>query len=266
MFVVWNYLVLAFSALLPLVNPPASALVFLGLVGVQQPEVYRSLARKIAINTVIFFAVIELIGSAMLAFFGISLPIVQVSGGLVLAAMGWSLLNSKDSESPPAQRANEIRTVQAEAGREVAAAAIHSSTQPPATAAEPPCSEPATQPSLEPPAQPAAARKLSQKAFYPYTFPVTAGPGSIVVMLTLSAHAAKHTLTGNLLAHLGLLLAVILLSLLVYFAYAYAPRITAAISPATAQGILRVVAFILLCIGVQIAWNGLSSLIATLPH
>lgn len=274
MLVVWNYLVLAFSALLPLVNPPASALVFLGLVGVQPPEVYRSLARKIAINTVIFFAVIELIGSAMLAFFGISLPIMQVSGGLVIAAMGWSLLNSKDSESPPGQRASEIRTVQAEA-----AAARQSATPQPAAgesattgqtaAAAPaaqPCPEPLSADPAEAPLQPASARKLGQKAFYPFTFPVTAGPGSIVVMLTLSAHAAKHSLTNNLLAHLGLLLAAVLLSVLVYFAYAYAPRITAAISPATAQGILRVVAFILLCIGVQIAWNGLSGLIATLPH
>jgi multiple antibiotic resistance protein len=48
---------------------------------------------------------------------------------------------------------------------------------------------------------------------------------------------------------------------LVYLCYAYAPRITRSISPSTAHGILRVVAFILLCIGVQIAWNGLSELL-----
>jgi multiple antibiotic resistance protein len=49
---------------------------------------------------------------------------------------------------------------------------------------------------------------------------------------------------------------------LVYFCYAYAPRITKIIPPSTAHGILRVVAFILLCIGVQIAWNGLAVLVA----
>jgi len=42
--------------------------------------------------------------------------------------------------------------------------------------------------------------------------------------------------------------------------YAYAPVITARVSAATAHGILRVIAFILLCIGVQIAWNGLNGL------
>ncbi|MHB1699171.1 MAG: MarC family protein [Acidobacteriaceae bacterium] len=219
----WTYFALAFSALLPVVNPLSSALVFLGLVGIQPPKVYRSLARRIAINTVIFFSVIELIGFALLRFFGISLPIVQVSGGLVVAAMGWSLLKEKDTQ-PDAEK------MQAEAEAQE------------------------------------NTRALEQKTFYPFTFPVTAGPGCIVVMLTLSAHAAKHNLTNSILAHAGLLLAVIVLSILVYFFYAYAPAITRAISPSTAHGILRVVAFILLCIGVQIAWNGLSTLLGTLLH
>ena len=52
-------------------------------------------------NTVIFFAVIQLVGSSLLGFFGISLPIMQVSGGIVIAMIGWSLLNQKDSA--PAQ-------------------------------------------------------------------------------------------------------------------------------------------------------------------
>ena len=94
----------AFTALLPVINPLGSALVFLGVVGPATPDVYRTLARRVAINTVLFFFVIELVGSALLNFFGISLPIVQVSGGFVLAAMGWSLLNQKDAEKPAPDR------------------------------------------------------------------------------------------------------------------------------------------------------------------
>lgn len=82
-------------------------------------------------------------------------------------------------------------------------------------------------------------------------------------MLTLSVHASRGDLTSKLLSHVGLFLSAVVLSVLVYFCYAYAPRITRTISPATAHGILRVVAFILLCIGVQIAWNGFSQLIKT---
>jgi multiple antibiotic resistance protein len=222
MVLLWKYFAFGFSALLPVVNPLGSALVFLGLVGIVPPEIYRSLARRIAINAIIFFAVIELLGSALLSFFGISLPIMQVSGGLVLAAMGWSLLNEKDPQTTVNQAHEEVEANQQ-----------------------------------------AKSKSLEQGAFYPLTFPVTAGPGCIVVMLTLSAHASKKTLTDNVLAHAGLLLAVIVLSALIYVCYAYAPQITRKISPPTAHGILRVVAFILLCIGVQIAWNGAATLLTT---
>jgi multiple antibiotic resistance protein len=223
MFLLWKYFALGFSALLPLINPLGSALIFLGLVGAAPIDIYRGLARRIAINTVIFFAVIELIGSYLLGFFGISLPIVQVSGGMVIAMIAWSLLNQPDSTPSPEKT-------------EAAAPAV----------------------------TPAEIDSLQQKAFYPFTFPITAGPGCIVVMLTLSVHTDQTTLEDKVLAHVGLFIAVVALSALVYLCYAYAPKIARTISPATAHGILRVVAFILLCIGVQIAWNGLSDLLTPL--
>jgi multiple antibiotic resistance protein len=70
--ILWRHFALGFSALLPLVNPLGSALVFLGLVGMQPPQVYKTLARQIAINMVLFLAVIEFVGSYVLSFFGIS--------------------------------------------------------------------------------------------------------------------------------------------------------------------------------------------------
>jgi multiple antibiotic resistance protein len=223
MYLLWKYFALGFSALLPLINPLGSALVFLGLVGRAPIDTYRSLARRIAINTVIFFAVIELIGSSLLGFFGISLPIMQVSGGIVIAMIGWSLLNQKESAPNP----------------EKTEAAVPAVTK-------------------------AEIAELQDKAFYPFTFPITAGPGCIVVMLTLSVHATQHTVSDTVLAHVGLFIAAILLSGSIYLCYAYAPRIARSISPSTAHGILRVVAFILFCIGVQIAWNGVSELLKPL--
>jgi multiple antibiotic resistance protein len=93
------------------------------------------------------------------------------------------------------------------------------------------------------------------------TFPVTAGPGCIVVTLTLSAHASAKGMLPDVMAHLGIVLAVVALSLSVFICYAYAPKITARIPPQTAHGILRVIAFVLLCIGVQITWNGVEALL-----
>ncbi|HLX86103.1 MAG TPA: MarC family protein [Terriglobales bacterium] len=217
MLLVLKYFAFAFSALLPLINPLGSAIVFLGLVGNAPPEVFRKLSRRIAITTTLFLLVIELVGAALLRFFGISLPVVQVAGGFVLAAMGWGLLNN--SNSAASKEKSDVVT--------------------------------------------ADFRSLDEKVFFPFTFPVTAGPGTIVVMLTLNAHASQVQVVDDFLSHLGIFLAAVLLSFGVYLCYRYAPRITQKIAPQTVNGILRVVAFILLCIGVQIAWNGLKVLIKT---
>lgn len=212
-----KFFALAFSALLPVINPLGSALVFLGLVGNAPDPVFRDLARKIAITTTLFLVVVELVGTGLLAFFGISLPVVQVAGGLVLASMGWQLLNQPDSAPNPDAKAE---------------------------------------------AKEVSFGSLAQKVFYPLTFPVTVGPACIVVMLTLTAHASvKGNLLEGLFAHVGIFLAVIALCLTVYICYRYAPRITDHISPHTAHGILRIIAFVLLCIGVQITSNGVASLL-----
>ena len=211
---------LAFGALLPVVNPLGSALVLLGIVGNAPAPVFRSLARRIAINMTLFMLVVELLGAGLLNFFGISLPVVQVAGGLVLASMGWKLLN---------QPATATKT-----DADVKEAGFGSSD----------------------------LRSVEQKVFYPLTFPVTIGPGCIVVMLTLSAHDSVqgHRLE-NVIAHLGIFLAVVALSASIYVSYRYAPKITERVSHGTANGILRIVAFVLLCIGVQITAIGLGTLL-----
>ena len=219
---IWKSFLIAFSALLPLINPLGSAIVFLGLVGDVPPQVYRVLARKIAINNVIFLAIIDLLGSTILHFFGISLPIVEVCGGLVIAAIGWSMLNQ--AEAAPMSRDKSV-------GIQVTADASLS--------------------------------VLQQKAFYPLTFPITSGPGALVVTLTLATREEAGRTGLGLLEHSGFFLAIFALSALVYLCYANAPRLTRAIPQPTVHGILRVIAFILMCIGVQIAWNGFSTLIPT---
>lgn len=220
---VWTSFLIAFSVLLPLINPLGSALVFLGLAGDAPASVYRSLARRIAINNVIFLFIIEVLGATILRFFGISLPIVQVSGGIVIAAMGWSVLNERDA------RANSRNKQEETEARDES-----------------------------------KMEDLEHKVFYPFTFPITSGPGTLVAVLTLTAHISEKDIYKDIQAHAGVFLAVVMLSLLVYFCYAYAPKITKVIPPSTAHGILRVIAFILLCIGVQIAWNGLSVLLGNL--
>jgi len=112
------------------------------------------------------------------------------------------------------------------------------------------------------PLSPPDPEHLERKIFYPLTFPITAGPGTLVVTLTLSAHATKGTLPEILLGQLGLIIGMLLMCVVVYLFYAYAPGITSHISSSTAHGIMRVISFVVICIGVQIAWNGFTALLA----
>jgi multiple antibiotic resistance protein len=219
----WKSFLLAFTALLPLINPVGSALVFIGLVGDEPALVYRQLARQVAIATIGFLVVIEFLGSVLLNFFGISLPIVQVTGGIVIAAMAWALLFEKDANACTWNKHQEI------VGSKLA-----------------------------------EGDDLSGKVFYPFTFPITAGPGTLAVMLTLSAHASENNLHGKVAAHLGVALAALVLSGFVYLCYGYAPKLIEAVSPSTVHVILRMITFLLMCIGVQIAWNGMFILGETL--
>jgi multiple antibiotic resistance protein len=203
-----------------MINPLGSALTLMGVVGEVPPDAYKYLARKVAINNIIFLTIIEVTGSAILRFFGVSIPVVEVSGGIVIASIGWSVLNADPARGGVQFKNNDIS---AESGT--------------------------------------TGHRLDQLLFYPLTFPVTSGPGTLVLMLTLSAHVSNPSIPQNLLGHLGIFIAVLVLSLMVYLCYAFAPRLTSAIAPSTVRGILRVVAFILLAIGVQIAWNGLSVLL-----
>ena len=213
--IIFKFIPLGLTALIPVINPIGSAMIFLGFARSLDHQAIKKLAKQISINTVLFLGIVEISGLYVLRFFGISLPIVQVAGGLVLASMGWGLLTKSDPET----------STSATTG--------------------------------------VSAVSLEDKAFYPLTFPITAGPGCIVVAVTLSAHASRPTLLETGMAFLGLLLGTGLIGVIVYFSYAYADRIAARLSPAVTQGVLRVISFILLCIGGEITWNGLQTLIKT---
>src|SRR5262249_50686088 len=178
-----NYFVLGLSALLPLINPPGTALELLSIVGVYQVRPYKILARKMAVNTILFLLVVALAGPYALQFFGISIDILQLVGGAVLAAMGWRLLNKPDDKSD--------------------------TRDPNVTRAAKDC----------------VVSFWQSRAFYPLTFPITVGPGSVAVMLTLSAQAKHVDTSGRIPAFLGLFVCAAVLSFLIYLFCAYAPVI-----------------------------------------
>jgi multiple antibiotic resistance protein len=157
-----------------------------------------------------------LIGAYVLDFFGLSIPSVQVAGGIVVCMIAWSLLNSPNS--PPALDRNSPQTARPD--------------------------------------------DLSQRAFYPMTMPLTVGPGSISVALTLGANPPLgfRSLLLTALAHA---VGILLVALGVYLCYRYAERILRKLGATGTSVVVRLSAFILLCIGVQICWNGVHGLIVS---
>lgn len=214
-----KYFIMGFSALLPLINPPGSAFELLGAVGVAEGDTFKLLAKKIAANTVMFLTIVALLGPYTLRFFGISLEVLQLVGGAILAVLGWRLLNKSSSE----QKIGD--------------------------------------PGVRRAAEDCVANCWQSKTFYPLTFPITVDPGTIAVTLTLSAQASSLQFTDRAGAFVGLFLCIAVLSLMVFVCYAYAPFVARMMPSAFAHGVLRIVAFLVICIGVQISWNGIRALL-----
>jgi MarC family membrane protein len=129
---------LTISALFPIVDPLAGSPIFLAMTQEYSTATRKALAWRVAVNSLLLMVGSYFVGSHVLNFFGVSLPVVQVSGGLVVASMGWSMLLEKEETYETARKNVQCSDV------------LHS-------------------------------------AFYPLTLPLTVGPGSISVAITLGA-------------------------------------------------------------------------------
>jgi multiple antibiotic resistance protein len=211
---------LALAALLPIVNPIGSAALFLALTQGHPAPLRQMLARKIAVNSFLLLGGSVLVGTYVLRFFEISIPVVQIGGGLVVLATGWSMLNQKEGE-------------------------IKSDVRPADCAIDP--------------------EFASEQAFYPLTLPVTVGPGSISVAITLGANLHGGGFNRALLI-VDALLASAIVAYLVFLCDWYAEPLSRKMGRTGISVTVRLCSFLLLCIGVQIVWNGASSLLGIPGH
>ncbi|HEX7157827.1 MAG TPA: MarC family protein [Edaphobacter sp.] len=208
--------ILVVAALFPVVNPLAAAAVLLNVLSGLEPALHRAFAQKIAIYCFFLLIGSMLWGVKILTFFGISIYAVQIGGGLVVAATGWSLLarDSNDTRSNNAQDAS-----------------------------------------------------ILDHAFYPYTMPLTVGPGSISVAITLGAHLpaelhASSSLSPRVL--IASLVGIALVCIIIYICYRYANAAARLLGASGTSLVLRLSAFILLCIGVQIICTGIKGYLAAI--
>jgi len=108
-------------------------------------------------------------------------------------------------------------------------------------------------------APPHATSEILSKAFYPLTLPLTVGPGSIAVAITLGSNSHSETHLQLILASFAAVIGSVLIGLSIYLSYAYADKLESFLGSTGTSILIRLSAFIVVCIGIQIMFNGLES-------
>lgn len=93
-----EFFLLAFPALLSIINPIGGAFVFLAATRGLPPSLRAHLSRRVAIYTFVLLNASLYVGAYVLSFFGISLPVMRVAGGIIIAMAGWRMLYSRDED------------------------------------------------------------------------------------------------------------------------------------------------------------------------
>lgn len=202
------------ATMLPILNPAATAPIFLSMTEGASAATRTLLARRIARNMFWLMTGSMLVGSYVLDFFGISLPIVRIGGGLLLASVAWRLLGA--TPTTPDSRAALAEAITPD--------------------------------------------HAHHQSFYPLTFPISCGPASISVAITVGVALHDVRLVISLARMGGALLALAVIGVLLYLAFRYGEHFLRLIGEAGTAVFLRLTAFILLCLGVQIVWDGVSEL------
>lgn len=105
-----------------------------------------------------------------------------------------------------------------------------------------------------------AGGNIDDKLFYPITFPITAGAGTISVLFTLSAHSANQAAGHYLMNSAAILLAVVFICILIYIFYSNTKKLVSYLGSGGEKILNRVMAFLIFCVGLQIAASGIRGL------
>src|SRR6202049_2001641 len=194
-------LFLILSALFPIVDPLGGSPVFLAMTREYTPATRRALSLRIAMDSFFLLIGSYFIGTHILSFFGISLPVVQVGGGLIVISTGWTLLKQGNDEEQKG-----MKNIQPE--------------------------------------------DPFRNAFYPLTLPLTVGPGSISVAITLGANAPRH-LGPNFLGILTAVVGSALIALSIFLCYGFADRLATLLGATGMSVVMRLSSFLVVCIGGQ---------------
>jgi multiple antibiotic resistance protein len=202
-----------FIALFPPVNPVGTAFVVDPFMHYLTPAERKMAAVKIAVYCFLICTITLLVGSWLFKLFGISLPVVQIAGGILICRTGWELLSSNNGSKNSAEKSS-----------------------------------------------PGHPDEIEDILFYPLAFPMTTGAGTISVLLTLSAHSSADTWGPQFINLSAIFLAIVIMCILIFVCYAFTPAVLGRLGARGEQIVNRLSAFLVFCVGLQIAATGFKQL------
>ncbi|UXH80767.1 MarC family protein [Roseateles amylovorans] len=201
--------------LLPIINPVGVAPIVINAAG-GNDRVLKRLSRQVAVNGWVVIMASMLVGTYVLDMFGISLPVVRVGGGLLVAYSAWVMLTRNETDDVQTAVAESANTDLSEA-------------------------------------------EIVRRSFFPITFPLTTGPGSIAAAIALGAQLPRSPLPYLMGAGVAAIGAAITAAV-VYLVYRNGGRLLMRMGEVGTLVMMRLMAFVLLCIGIQILWTGWADL------
>jgi multiple antibiotic resistance protein len=205
-------------ALFPVVNPIGSAFIISPYFTDLDRNEKKKAVGKIAFYAFSICTVSLFAGHWILELFGISIPIIQLAGGIMICKIGWEFLTSDKKDDSNTTDKGE--------------AAKHSGYE-----------------------------NIQGKLFYPITFPITAGAGTISVLFTLSADSAMAGMKDYYIDTGAILLAIVFMCILIYIFYFNTKTMIHYLGANGEVIFNRILAFLIFCVGLQIAVTGIKSLI-----
>ncbi|WP_208644909.1 MarC family protein [Mucilaginibacter kameinonensis] len=212
-----HLLFIGIIALFPVVNPIGSALIILPYFAHLDTAEKRKAVNKITVYAFSICTVSLFAGHWILELFGISIPVIQLAGGIMICKMGWEFLSSDKQDSDPQESPVDG-------------------------------------------AKPSGYHNIEDKLFYPITFPITTGAGTISVLFTLSAHSASPDMKDYFINTGAIMLSIIFMCVLIYIFYLNTKTLVAFLGSNGEKIFNRITSFLIFCVGLQIAFTGIKSL------
>ncbi|MBL7764416.1 MAG: MarC family protein [Chitinophagaceae bacterium] len=213
----FHLLFISIVALFPVVNPIGSALMVNPYFSGLDRNDKRIAVRKIAFYAFCLCTFFLFAGHLLLNLFGISIPVIQLAGGIMICKTGWESLTSDDTS----QQTISTNDTNLDNQQKL---------------------------------------NIENKLFYPITFPITTGAGTISVLFTLGAHSVDANITNYIVNVSAILVAIIIMCILVIIFFLNTKLILSYLGSHSETIINRLMSFLLFCVGLQIASTGIKSL------